>query len=80
MILDRTLARRMAWLWRRRLDDEQGRRFTRHWASPRWSPYRYDVYLQFLTMVAGKMSCDGHTWSPDLVELILFRNGPEEVD
>jgi Putative 8-oxoguanine DNA glycosylase OGG-like protein len=79
MILDKVLARRMRWFWRRRLSPPQADVFDRYWATYRWSPYRYQVYLTFLRVAADELAGASPTrWSPDLVELVLYRFDPRK--
>jgi len=79
LILDKVLARRMRWFWRRRFSPQQAAIYERHWATYRWSTYRYQVYLTFLGVAAEQLAGTSPTrWSPDLVELILYQCDPSE--
>lgn len=40
----------------------------------------YRVYRAFLGRAAAQLSEAGERWTPDLVELLLFRWGPCEAD
>jgi hypothetical protein len=77
LILDKVLARRMRWFWRRRLPLQQAAAFERSWATYRWHPYRYHVYLAFLRAATEQLAGTSPTlWSPDLVERILYQFDP----
>jgi hypothetical protein len=85
MILDARLASRMRWFWDRRSRDRYaaaaGHSARWLWQGPRWSRYRYQVYLAFLQQAAQQLSESGDRWTPDLVELLLFGHDPgDELD
>ncbi|NES28152.1 hypothetical protein GCE86_08615 [Micromonospora terminaliae] len=82
-ILDARLASAMRCFWTRRSDEPYavgGRPARWLWQGPRWSTYRYRVYRAFLGRAAAQLSEAGERWTPDLVELLLFRGGPCEVN
>ncbi|GHJ54488.1 hypothetical protein Nm8I071_37950 [Nonomuraea sp. TT08I-71] len=79
LILDARLARQMRRFWRCRADESyaaDGRSPDWLWQGPVWSPYRYHVYLAFMGRIAAELSESGERWTPELVELLLFRGGP----
>ncbi|HEX5541636.1 MAG TPA: hypothetical protein VFX60_08730 [Micromonospora sp.] len=79
MILDKRLAGRMRWFWERRRDEPyaaQARPPEWLWRGPRWSTYRYRIYLAFLSRSAEQLAQSGQRWTPDLVEMLLFRRDP----
>ncbi|TDC61557.1 hypothetical protein E1258_11070 [Micromonospora sp. KC207] len=80
LILDDRLAGRMRGFWLRRADETyaaQGKSPHRLWRGSVWSPYRYHVYLAFLGRAAVQLAEDGEQWTPELVELLLFRSDPD---
>jgi hypothetical protein len=68
LILDARLARRVA----RLVDDEHG--YLRSGRTVAWTPYRYAVYLHWMTHTAAAVSRQTapHVISPALLELTLF--------
>lgn len=79
MILDARLAGRMRWFWQRRFDRSHApgtREPEWLWRGPAWSSHRYHVYLAFLSAAAAQLSESGERWTPELVELLLFRHDP----
>ncbi|MER7333526.1 MULTISPECIES: hypothetical protein [unclassified Micromonospora] len=82
LILDARLARQMRGFWERRADQPyaaNGRPAEWLWRGPRWSAYRYQVYGAFMCRAAAQLSESGRRWTPELVELLLFRNDPGEA-
>ncbi|MET7471660.1 hypothetical protein ACFYON_24685 [Micromonospora sp. NPDC005686] len=76
LILDARLAAWMRSIWQARAGQpyaEGARSAAWLWRGPLWTPYRYEVYLTFMNRVADQLSETGERWSPDLVELLLFR-------
>lgn len=82
IVLDKRLAARMRWFWDRRRDEPYaagGREPAGLWQGPRWSTYRYRVYLAFLHRAAEQLSQAGPRWTADLVERVLFQHDPGDV-
>ncbi|MFG3577803.1 8-oxoguanine DNA glycosylase OGG fold protein [Micromonospora chersina] len=78
LILDARLARQMGRFWQCRADEPyaaDGRSPDWLWQGPVWSAYRYHVYLSFVGRIAAELSESGERWTPELVELLLFRGG-----
>ncbi|MEV1142732.1 hypothetical protein [Micromonospora sp. NPDC049799] len=82
-ILDKRLARQMRCFWERRTGEAyavNGPAARWLWRGPRWSSRRYQVYRAFMCRAAVQLSASGERWTPELVELLLFRgesgNGP----
>ncbi|WP_446209804.1 8-oxoguanine DNA glycosylase OGG fold protein [Micromonospora sp. IBSANI012] len=79
LILDKRLARQMRCFWERRAGEAyavNGPAARWLWRGPRWSPRRYQVYLAFMCRGAAQLSESGERWTPELVELLLFRGEP----
>ncbi|MEH0934243.1 8-oxoguanine DNA glycosylase OGG fold protein [Micromonospora psammae] len=81
LILDARLAKAMRNIWERRADQPyavNGRAARWLWRGPRWSHLRYQIYLAFMCRAAVQLSESGERWTPELVELLLFRGEPGE--
>ncbi|MEU4791459.1 hypothetical protein AB0F95_17320 [Micromonospora tulbaghiae] len=79
LILDARLAALMRSIWQARAGQpyaEGARSAAWLWRGPRWTPYRYEVYLTFMNRAGDQLSETGERWTPDLVELLLFRHRP----
>lgn len=82
MVLDNVLAECMRWVWARRRNEPGGGDAPPAewaWRGPRWTTYRYKIYLAFLHRGAAQLSCPERTWTPDLVEMILFCRNPADA-
>ncbi|MGC5334964.1 hypothetical protein [Micromonospora sp. DT62] len=76
LILDARLAGQMRDGWKRRADQPyavNGPAARWLWRGPRWSSLRYQIYLAFICRAAGQLSGSAERWTPELVELLLFR-------
>lgn len=76
LILDDRLARQMRRIWQCRTDEPyaaDGPSPDWLWRGPAWTARRYQIYLAFMGRVAAELSESGERWTPDLVELLLFR-------
>ncbi|MBM7489147.1 hypothetical protein JOD64_000369 [Micromonospora luteifusca] len=76
LILDARLALQMRAFWQRRADEPYAatsRSARWLWTGPRWSDYRYQIYRTFVCRSAAQLSKSGERWTPELVELLLFR-------
>lgn len=79
LILDSRLAERMTWFWKRRRGEPfaaNARSAQWLWQGPGWSAHRYRIYLAFLNRLADQLSDGERRWTPDLVEMLLFRRNP----
>ncbi|GGM27873.1 class I SAM-dependent DNA methyltransferase [Dactylosporangium sucinum] len=82
LVLDKVLAARMRWFWARRDQESYGVDAAKAawlWQGPRWTTYRYRVYLSFLSRAAEQLSTGGQPWTADLVEYLLFAGNPADV-
>ncbi|MEV5693044.1 hypothetical protein [Micromonospora globbae] len=82
LILDARLAWQMRGFWRRRVAEPytaNGPSPDWLWRGPVWTGRRYQIYLAFMGRVAAELSESGERWTPDLVELLLFRRRLSEA-
>lgn len=78
LILDARLARQMRGFWRCRANEPyaaDGPSPDWLWHGPVWTERRYRIYLAFMGRAAAELSESSERWTPDLVELLLFRRG-----
>ncbi|MEU7948857.1 hypothetical protein AB0C50_29600 [Micromonospora taraxaci] len=76
LILDARLARQMRGFWQRRANEPyavNGRSARWLWQGPRWSTRRYQIYRAFICRATAQLSVSGERWTPELLELLLFR-------
>ncbi|MET7373437.1 hypothetical protein [Micromonospora arida] len=82
LILDARLARQMRSFWQRRTHQPyavNGPSARWLWQGPRWSPRRYLIYLAFMSRAATQLSMSGERWTPELIELLLFRGSRSDL-